>query len=125
MTVRQREYLSSRIRNIANSKIRAIQEVLTPVPTENELFSREGKLYDQKTIRQNFSELTSNYHVDYNKLLYSNYQEVIKKREALNNVYSNNKSILAIRKKMQELEDAAMFLKEPEVIQMLKEFEQN
>ena len=125
MTVTQREYLASRIRNIGNEKIRAIQTTLKSPPTEDELFLREGKLYNQKTIKQNFFNTTSKYHIDYNKLLYSNYEQIKTKLQRLNNNYNNNGAIVAVRKKMQELEDAAMFLKEPEIMKMLKEFEEN
>lgn len=121
MTVAQRAYLRIRIREIGNKKIDAILNKIK-VPTLNELLLKEGRLYDTATLRKNFTG--TNYFHDAHRLVFKNFDEIKRKHQELTEQRDNNPKILAIEKEMKELEDAAMFLKEPEVIKMLKEFEQ-
>lgn len=124
MTVAQRGYLRNRITEIGNEKINAILNE-NVIPTISELLLKEGKLHDTTTLKKNFANASNGtYYLEAQNLAFKNFEEIKKKHSKLIEQEDNDPRILAIRKEMKRLEDAAMFLKEPEVIEMLKEFEQ-
>jgi hypothetical protein len=126
MTVTQREYLRNRIEEIGRKKINAILDKKGEVPTLQELLFQKGKLYDMITLKRNLIKAGSDtYYMNVYSTAFKNFKELEDERSMLIKQRENDPKILAIKEKMKQLEDAAMFLKEPEVMNMLKEFEQN